>query len=153
MHTRRARVLVVDGPERSLSCALETVLLGHEVHVANDVFDAVYRVEGAGRPYDIILCDLARVSLAGPELWAYLSIAHKHAAERMVFVASGPLQPQAWAFLSRSPNPCIDLPASSAMLEAVVSRRAAGIVWDGEPALRSGTLPVEPDAVALLRGA
>jgi len=106
-----ARVLVVDDREGTLSLALGRVLMGHDVETAHDAVEAIYRIDcSAHREFDVIVCDLARGDLPGPELWAYLSLSRKEAARRMVFVASGPLKPETRAFLAHVPNLCVELP-------------------------------------------
>jgi hypothetical protein len=116
----------VDDPKRALSAALEGALLRHQVDAAQSALDAIYRIDCALRPYDVVLCDLVRGDLPGPELWAFLSISRKRAAERMVFVASTPLAPGAMEFLDRVPNPCVWLPTDAGAFDAFVSRRASG---------------------------
>jgi hypothetical protein len=101
-------------------------LCRHKVEVARDVFEAAHRIErAAGRPYDLILCDVARNDVPGPELWAYLSLVRRDAARRMVFVASAPLPIEAKAFLARVPNLCIELPVDNEAFDALARRRAA----------------------------
>jgi DNA-binding NtrC family response regulator len=123
MSPRRARILVVDN-SGSLSLALEAALARHEADFARDAFDAIYRIDCATRPYDVVICDLARGDVPGAELWAYLSISRADAARRMVFVASAPLDPEAKAFLARVPNPCVELPADPDAFDALARRRA-----------------------------
>ena len=125
MLDRRARILVVDNSERTLTHSLKAALIGHEVEIARDAFDAIYQIDCAGRPHDVIFCDLARNDLPGPELWAYLSLGRAGAAQRMVFVASKPLGSETHAFLDRIPNPCVVLPADPEALDALVTRRVA----------------------------
>jgi hypothetical protein len=110
MNRRRARILVVDHPQSALSLALEPVLTRHAADFARDAFDAIDRIDCAARPYDVVLCDLARGDVPGPELWAYLSISRRDAAQRMVFVASAPLGSETHAFIARVPNLCLELP-------------------------------------------
>ena len=126
MKRRRARILVVDHPQGTLPLALEPVLARHEADFARDAFDAIYRIDRAARPYDIVLCDLACGDVPGPELWAYLSISRRDAAERMVFVASAPLWSDARAFLARVPNLCVQLPVDPDAFDALARRRAMG---------------------------
>jgi len=128
MSDRQARVLVVDTPERALSRALAEGLAGHEVEVARDAFDAIYRIDCSGPPYDAIFCDLAQGDLPGPELWAYLSLNRAPAAERMVFIASAPLRPETRTFLRCVPNHCVDLPVDADAIHALAVRRASHAV-------------------------
>jgi len=121
---RPARVLLVDDHDRTLSSALAEALEEHEVETANDAFDAIYRIDCADDPPDAIVCDLSRGDLPGPELWSYLSLTRRQAAERMVFVASGPLSNEARTFLRCVPNPCIKLPTNTTAIAALVGRRA-----------------------------
>ncbi len=122
---RRARVLVVDDGEGLLSTALRDALVEHEVHVAHDAIEAIYRLDGEGGPFDLIFCDLARGDLPGPELWAYLSLHRANDARRIVFVASGPLLPETQIFLERVPNVCVELPLDSEALHMLAVRRAS----------------------------
>lgn len=124
MHDRRGRVLVVDNSDRSVVRGLEQGLIGHEVEVARDAFDAIYRIDCVGRPHDVIFCDLASDSLPGPELWAFLGLSRASAAERMVFVASSILRPEARAFLEGIPNLCVELPADGEAVHALINRRS-----------------------------
>ena len=130
MDTIRSHVLVVDDAEGRLSDALALHLAGYQVVVARDAFDALYSIDCASPPYELIFCDLARSDLPGPELWAYLSVTHPQAAARMVFVASGPLCPEARDFVERTPNVFVELPLSgspSARRGRSAAPRAASI--------------------------
>jgi hypothetical protein len=118
------RILIVDDPQGSLSHCLGPFLSRCHVHVARDAFDAIYEVDCADRPYDLIFCDLAHGAVPGPELWAYLSLSRRDSAERMVFVASAPLSPPAEAFLTQVSNARISLPATAEALDALVNRHA-----------------------------
>jgi hypothetical protein len=118
------RILIVDDPQGSLSRRLTPFLTRHCVDVARDAFDAIYQVDCANRPYDLIFCDLAHGDVPGPELWAYLSVSRRESAERIVFVASAPLSPPAEAFLTRIPNARISLPANADALDALADRPA-----------------------------
>ena len=115
----RSRVLIVDDPDGRLSRGLRPALALHEVDVAHDAFDTIYRIDCAHPLYDLIFCDLARGDVPGPELWAYLSLRRRDAAERMVFVASGPLEANARAFLAGVPNARVELPLRPDTLDAL----------------------------------
>ena len=123
MNHRRARILVVDHPQGALSLTLEHALARHDVEAARDAFDAIYRIDCAAHPHDLIFCDLARGDLPGPELWAYLSLSRKSAAGRIVFVASAPLTLETKAFLARVPNLCVELPVDPEAFDALARRR------------------------------
>jgi len=125
MKRSRSRILIVDDPEGRLSRSIVPALGPHEVDIARDAFDTIYRIDCAGRPYHLIFCDLARGDVPGPELWAYLSLRRRDAAERMLFVASGPLAATAKAFLARVPNPRIELPVDADELDALTRRHVA----------------------------
>lgn len=131
MSRHRAHVLVVDPPQGTLSLALESALVRHELEFTRDAFDAIYRIDRAAHPHDLIFCDLARGDLPGPELWAYLSLSRKSAARRMVFVASAPLRPETRAFLRQVPNLCVELPVDPEAFDALARRRLAvrGSLW------------------------
>jgi hypothetical protein len=126
MSHRRARILIVDHPRGALSLTLEHALARHDVESARDAFDAIYRIDCAVHPHDLIFCDLARGDLPGPELWAYLSLGRKSAAGRIVFVASAPLRPETTAFLARVPNLCVELPVDPEAFDALARRRRMG---------------------------
>lgn len=127
MPSRPARVLVVDNSRRSLFLALEAALSRHHVQIAADAIDAIYQIDCEGSPHDVIFCDLASDDFPGPELWAYLSLGRQGAAERLVFIASRPLAPEARAFIERVPNTCVELPVDAEALDALVGRRAATV--------------------------
>ncbi len=120
----RAHVLVVDDRVCTLARALRPALVRHDVEFARDAFDAIYRIDCATRPHDLIFCDLTRGDMPGPELWAYLSMTRKSAAERMVFLASTPLCSETEAFLARVPNLCVLLPVGRAGFDALAVRRS-----------------------------
>jgi DNA-binding NtrC family response regulator len=124
MHNRQARVLLVENSKQTLALALERALVRHEVEVARGAFDALYRIDCQGPPYDVIFCDLASNHLSGPELWAFLSLRRPTTARRLVFVASGRLSSKTAAFLDCIPNPCVRLPMNAEALDALVNRRA-----------------------------
>ena len=120
-----ARLLVIDDREETLRRALGPALAHHDVETVHDAVGALYCIDGeAHRPFDAILCDLGRGDLAGPELWAFLSITRKSAAARMVFVASEPLKPQTQAFLAAVPNTWVKLPLSGDDINLGAMRRA-----------------------------
>lgn len=121
---RPPRVLLVDDHDRTLSTALGDALGELEVETVNDAFDAIYKIDCADDPPDAIVCDLSRGDLPGPELWSYLCLTRKEAAERMVFVASGPLTMEARRFLRCVPNPCIELPATASAMASLFCRSA-----------------------------
>jgi len=126
MKRLRSRILVVDEPEGPLSLSLRSGAGWHEMDFARDAFDAIDRIEAASRPYDVILCDLARAELPGPELWAYLSVTFPDAAGRMAFVSSAPLLATAEAFLACIANRCVALPVDVATLVALARPRLPG---------------------------
>lgn len=122
----------MDNPDKTLSGAIRQALSNHDVEVARDAFDAIYRIDCADRSYDAIFCDLARGDLPGPELWAYLSLTRGTAAARMVFVASAPLRPETKTFLRCIPNPCVDFPLDAEVLDTLAARHASRLA-DSEP--------------------
>ncbi|MGO8994078.1 MAG: hypothetical protein ACLQVI_12180 [Polyangiaceae bacterium] len=123
MNQRRARILIVDHPRGALSLTLEHALDRHDVESARDAFDAIYRIDCAAHPHDLIFCDLGRGDVPGPELWSYLSLSRKSAAGRVVFVASAPLRAETTAFLARVPNLCVELPVDPEAFDALARRR------------------------------
>ncbi len=125
MTRRPSRILIVDDPEGRLSRSLVPALAPHKVDVARDALDTIDRIDSAGRPYDLIFCDLERGDVPGPELWAYLSLRRREAADRIIFVASGPQATKAKAFLARIPNPRIELPVDPNELDALARQHAA----------------------------
>jgi CheY-like chemotaxis protein len=127
MNRHRARILVVDYPQGTLSVALDPALVRHAVDLAQDAADAIYRIDCSARPYDLIFCDLTCGDLTGPELWAHLSLSRKSAASRMVFVASRPLKRETRAFLGRVPNICVQPPFDTDALDMLAVRRASCI--------------------------
>jgi CheY-like chemotaxis protein len=121
----RARVLVVDDPEGTLSRTLDTVLAHHEVETSHDVVDALCRIDSTNSHFNVIFCDATRGEITGPELWAYLSRHRQAAAKRLVFVSTGPVPPDTRAFLARVPNAWLELPSDNDALRTLIARRAA----------------------------
>jgi CheY-like chemotaxis protein len=126
METRRPHVLVVDDAEGRLTDSLAQSLAGYDVDVARDAFDAIYCIDCASRPYELIFCDLARGDLPGPELWAYLSITRSQAAARMVFVASGRQRPETIDFLAKTTNTFVQLPLTPMIAARAPKRERTG---------------------------
>jgi len=133
MQARRARVLIVDDSDHSLSPALEPGLLRHDLEIAAGAPDAIRRIDCAARcPHDVILCDpTIGDDLPGLDLWAYLTLNRTAVAHRRVFVTSPRLPPRRRVFLSRIPNLCIERPVDGHALDALVNRRATGpgVAW------------------------
>src|SRR5579872_7152786 len=111
MNQSRTNVLIVEDSEGNVFDALRAALAGHDVEIARGAFDAIGRIEGAGRPHDVIFRDLTTVDeMPGLELWAHVALVRPDAAERMIFVASASLPARTRAFLDRLANHCLDLP-------------------------------------------
>ena len=68
LERKRARVLVIDDAAHHLTDALSDSLSGHDVDVAGDAVEAIYRIDCETGAYSVIFCDLARGDLPGPEL-------------------------------------------------------------------------------------
>jgi hypothetical protein len=143
MKARRAKVLLVDDSQGFLSAALAGALSGCEIEIARDAFDAIYRVDCADRPHDAIFCDVSRSDIPAPELFSYLSLTRSEAAQRMIFVASGPLEPETRAFLDRVRRPLVALPAAPEALEALWSGPVAADGARGDA--RGGSGDAESD--------
>lgn len=128
MQRQCARVLVVDDEERTLFHALKPALGYHDVEVATGAFDAIYRIDHAGRrPHAAIFRDIAmRDELSGAKLWACLTLYRGAAAKRIVHVVSSPLPDKTFSLLARIPNPCVFLPANGRTLNAVIHRSIHG---------------------------
>jgi hypothetical protein len=113
MNTHRARILVIDDARSILSKALRGALTYHAVDIARDVVDAIYRIDCAVRPYDLIFSHLTHGDLPGPALWAYLSQKRQSAASRVVFVVLGHLRADMRRSLGRVPEVYVALPLAT----------------------------------------
>ena len=105
-----SRVLVVDDADGPLSVGLAPSLARYAVDFARDPVSVLHHIDWATVPHALIFCDMTRGDIPGPELWAYLSIRRRDAADRLAFVASTRLRPPALAFLSLVPNVRLALP-------------------------------------------
>jgi PAS domain S-box-containing protein len=121
---RRPRVLVVDD-ERLVGEAIARALSeDNDVEVVTDAQQALSRIE-AGRPYDVLLCDLMMPVMTGMDLYAEVVRTQPKLAGRMVFMTGGTFTPRARAFVANVGNQCLEKPLDMGKLRsflALVSR-------------------------------
>jgi CheY-like chemotaxis protein/anti-sigma regulatory factor (Ser/Thr protein kinase) len=91
------RVLIVDD-EGSISRALQRVLDGHEVVVAEDGAAALARL-AADSDFDVVLCDLMMPRLPGAELYARACELRPELSQRFLFMTGGAVTPSSKEFL------------------------------------------------------
>jgi PAS domain S-box-containing protein len=91
------RVLIVDD-EGSISRALQRVLDGHEVVVAEDGAAALARL-ASDSDFDVVLCDLMMPRLPGAELYARACELRPELSQRFLFMTGGAVTPSSKEFL------------------------------------------------------
>lgn len=118
----RARILLVDDDEmvrRSLCRVLEDQ---HEVISVGSAEQAM-EVLGAGRRFDVVLCDLMMPEMDGVDLHAWVEKIYPKIAGRFVFITGGIFTPKVEAYLAASRTPCLKKPLSSdVLLQAVADQ-------------------------------
>jgi CheY-like chemotaxis protein len=111
------RILIIDGePELAATCHR---LFGEENEVveARSGFSALDLL-AIGRPFDVILCELALPDMTGMEVHRRLEESAARSASRLVFVTDDLKQHQ--AFLAKVPNMHVEKPVVPSSLRQVV---------------------------------
>jgi PAS domain S-box-containing protein len=116
---RRARILIID----------DETLVGHTMRRAldraHDVTLVTSAAEGleavAGRPFDVIMCDVMLPGTSGLDFHARLAEERPDQARRVVFITGGAFTDRARQFLEETPNPCIHKPFEPAALLSLVN--------------------------------
>jgi CheY-like chemotaxis protein len=116
------RILIIDG-EPELAAACHRLFGGeHEVVETRSGF-AGLDLLAIGRPFDVILCELALPDMTGMEVHRRLQEASPRSASKLVFVTDDPKQHQ--AFLAAVPNLQVEKPIVPSALRQVI--RDAGM--------------------------
>jgi CheY-like chemotaxis protein len=118
---RRGRVLVVDD-EAFEGKELAATLLEHSVIPVSSGADALAAI-AAGRPYDLVLCDVMLPDMSGVELLSRLWRDHPDQAQRLVFMVRAQVSPVLQYLLDGAPNLCIEVPFDMDGLRALIDRR------------------------------
>jgi CheY-like chemotaxis protein len=118
---RIGRILLVDD-EPLVGRAVARVLSPpHEVILAESGPDALARIEGGDRAFDLVLCDLMMPGMSGMDLHDRLRSIAPELSRRVVFLTGGAANPEARAFLERSQRPFVEKPFDPPALRRVVS--------------------------------
>lgn len=116
---RRLRILVIDD-ERAIRRAYERMLRPHEV-VGEDGADALERLRGGDRAFDMILCDLMMPEVDGIAVHTAVGEMAAGLLGRFVFTTGGAFTERVQDFLERTPNPVLAKPTSRDQILAVAA--------------------------------
>jgi CheY-like chemotaxis protein len=117
---RRGRVLVIDDEPGIGLLIRKVVERDHDVTVTTNASEALAWV-GAGRRFDLILCDLMMPHMTGMDFFEHLVKLDASQAGETVFLTGGAFTPRARQFLIDIDRPCIEKPFDIADLQAMVN--------------------------------
>jgi signal transduction histidine kinase len=133
------RVLVVDNEPSILRVVRQILEPAHNVTVAADVGAAVALIS-AGRPFDLVLCELMLPGTGGIDLYEELQRSKPEMADRVTFMTAGAFTPRARHFLETRRRPWLAKPFDrEQLLDMVTAATTAGA---------RGTVPPAPSANA-----
>lgn len=115
----RPRILVVDDDDAMGRLIHRVLSAHHDVTVEGGARAALRRIE-AGERFDLILCDVTMPGMSGVALHTHLRQASPEAADRMVLMTGGGLEPEEETILSSLAAPRLDKPFSPSELRARV---------------------------------
>ena len=118
---RIGRILVVDDEPLVARAVARVLSPPHEVVAAGSGPDALARIEGGDRGFDLVLCDLMMPGMSGMDLHERLRAVAPELARRVVFLTGGASHPDARAFLDRARRPFVEKPFDPPALRRVVS--------------------------------
>jgi CheY-like chemotaxis protein len=117
---RHGQVLVIDDDESIAATVRRMLSAEHSITTMTDAREALREI-GAGKEYDLILCDLMMPTVTGMEFFRQLSAIAPQQADRVVFLTGGAFTHSARAFLDRVPNQRIDKPFNVRELRSLVN--------------------------------
>jgi PAS domain S-box-containing protein len=117
---RRGRILIVDDEHR-FGLTLQ-LLLGraHDVTYTPSAREALTWIQ-AGRPYDVILCDLMMAEVTGRQFYEALSQHSMELARRVIFMTGGAYTPASLDFVAKMTNPLLTKPFKTEELEKLLA--------------------------------
>jgi PAS domain S-box-containing protein len=119
---RSAAVLVIDD-EPMIGVAVKRALgRVHQVTCVTSSRAALDQIE-AGKPFDVVLCDLMMPTMTGIDFYNELERVAPAMRERVIFMTGGAFTPTSRAFLDRSPNPRLDKPFDVRVLRALIDQQ------------------------------
>jgi signal transduction histidine kinase len=121
----RRRVLVVDDERLVGEAIARSLSEDNDVEVVTEASHALERI-GAGKKYDIVLCDLMMPVMTGMDLYAEIMRTEPKLGGRLIFMTGGAFTPRARAFVESIVNPCLEKPLDMAKLRSLVARAGAG---------------------------
>lgn len=130
------RLLAVDDDEE-VAELLHRLLTddGHEVNAALSGEAALKMIEvaeEAGRPYDLIICDIKMPGMSGPHLFREIRIRYPNLAERMIFFTGDTMNLDTRTFLEGIPNPHVSKPFVVRELREVIGEMLEEHVLRGD---------------------
>lgn len=117
----RRRVMIIDDEQGVVDSLRRVLARHHEVDAFNDP-RAALEVLGAGREFDLVLCDLTMPYLSGPALFEQVKVKAPAMASRFVFITGGVTTPEAAAFLAAVQNPTLEKPFDTATVLEFATR-------------------------------
>jgi CheY-like chemotaxis protein len=118
---RIGRILIVDDEPLVARAVARVLSPPHEVIAAGSGADALARIAGGDRGFDLVLCDLMMPGMSGMDLHERLRTVAPELARRVVFLTGGAAHPDARAFLERARRPFVEKPFDPPALRRVVS--------------------------------
>ncbi|HSN92492.1 MAG TPA: ATP-binding protein, partial [Anaeromyxobacteraceae bacterium] len=122
---RIGRILVVDDEPLVARAVARVLSPPHEVVAVDGGPDALARIEGGDRGFDLVLCDLMMPGMSGMELHDRLRAVAPELSRRVVFITGGAANPDVRAFLERARRPVVEKPFDPPSLRRVVSSMLA----------------------------
>jgi two-component system, NtrC family, sensor kinase len=117
-------VLVVDDEElvgRVLVRALGTVAEVDVVVCGTDALDRILGERDAGRPFDLVICDVMMPGMSGPDLFERVKEADRRSADAFVFVTGGASDKER-AKVQATGAPCLQKPLDVEAIMALLGR-------------------------------
>jgi CheY-like chemotaxis protein len=119
----RISVLVIDDDSMVRRFILRLLMRDHDV-LDVDGGDAALAVLGAGRVFDVMVCDMEMPGMRGNDLHAIVLERHPLAAARMIFMTGGTLSRETMDFLNHPDRVVVWKPFNSEKLLETVARVA-----------------------------
>jgi len=126
IHTRLARVLVVDDDARAAQSLCRALSDEFVAQATSSPDDALASLLLETTWYDVILCDVMTPGTTGIDLHRRLHDVRPTQAVRVVFMTGGVSDPRLRAALDGLPNLVLDKPVDVADLRELIRRRVLG---------------------------
>jgi CheY-like chemotaxis protein len=120
--TRSGRLLIIDDEPMMLRVLRRVLEPPHVLVTVGTAAEGLALLRN-GERYDVILCDLMMPQMTGMQLHAEVMTIDAVCAEQIVFLTGGAFTPEMDAFLSKSPNACVQKPFDMVALKALIAER------------------------------